>query len=153
MSYFTLNYILSINIHISYFVNFPLITWIFFWYIKVECFGTHILLNNAAYEDFILGFDLEFHNEFGTYSTAFPVWCVNVSCDSCIVWSTVTWLIHLNMVFRAYRASSCLRHYVYFYLVSIKYDSHIPFTNTLYIGNICDLLQHLFFHHFIICYF
>lgn len=44
MSYFTLNYILSINIHISYFVNFPLITWGFFLYIKVECLNTHIQL-------------------------------------------------------------------------------------------------------------
>lgn len=153
MSYSTLNGIFSIDIHISYFVNFTLITWVFFLHKRgmflVRTYIYYLLLNNAAYENFILGFDFEFHNEFCINSTAFPVCRVNVSCDSCIVWSTVTWLIHLNLGFRA---SSCLRHYVYFYLVSIKYDSHIPFTNTLYIGNICDLLKHLFFQHFIICY-
>lgn len=58
--------------------------------VRTYMYNYYLLLNNAAYENFILGFDFEFHNEFGTYSTAFPVWCVNVSCDSSIVWSTVT---------------------------------------------------------------
>lgn len=87
MSYSTLNGIFSIDIHISYFVNFTLITWVFFFLHKrgmflVRTYIYYLLLNNAAYENFILGFDFEFHNEFCINSTAFPVCRVNVSCDS-----------------------------------------------------------------------